>query len=170
MEGTLGSAERRWHPISPLLAAYPIALLGTSLVLDATYFLYGDVSLASGSFWCITAGLVGGLVAAVVGAVAWLGWRSDAQVREAGMWMAGGNALAVLLFGISWLIRWYDLVHAPTVVALLLSAIGAIVVFFAGRVVSSRMSRRNASGVGTDTTAADTGPASLPAYRTRRAA
>lgn len=114
------------HPFHPMLIVFPLGLLGTAVLFDIAYFLYGNVSLASASFWMITAGLIGGLAASVFGFWDWLAIPSETRAKRIGLLHGAGNMIVLLLFAISWLIRWYDLIHAPGTVAFLLGAAGLV--------------------------------------------
>ncbi|PIG94685.1 DUF2231 domain-containing protein [Gloeocapsopsis sp. IPPAS B-1203] len=55
------------HPLHPLSVIFPIASLALALVTDAVYWFTRDPFWARGSFWLIVAGLVTGLIAAIIG-------------------------------------------------------------------------------------------------------
>src|SRR3954454_8451933 len=65
-------AKLAGHAIHPMLIVFPLGLLGISLVFDIAYFLTSDASFAAAAFWDITAGIIGGLLAALFGLVDWL--------------------------------------------------------------------------------------------------
>ena len=57
------------HPIHPILIPFPLGLLTTSVVFDVVYLLTGNGKWSEIAFWMIVAGVVGGLAAAVFGAI-----------------------------------------------------------------------------------------------------
>ncbi len=61
------------HPIHPMLVVFPLGLLATSLIFDIIAAAGGGPSFSRAAFYMIAAGIIGGLAAAVFGAVDWLG-------------------------------------------------------------------------------------------------
>jgi len=55
------------HAIHPILIVFPLGLLATGVVFDIIYLIMDDPMFALVSFWMITAGLIGGLLAAPFG-------------------------------------------------------------------------------------------------------
>ena len=56
------------------------------------------------SFWNITVGIVGGLLAALFGLIDWLAIPRGTTAQELGLWHGLGNLAIVLLFLASWLL------------------------------------------------------------------
>ena len=75
------------HPVHPMLVAFPLGLLATSVLFDIVFLVTHNADMAVTAYWMQAAGLIGGAVAApltlalipsFVGAVialvtAWLG-------------------------------------------------------------------------------------------------
>jgi uncharacterized membrane protein len=55
------------HPIHPMLIPFPLGLLPTALVFDIIALSTDNARWADVSFWMITAGIIGALLAAVFG-------------------------------------------------------------------------------------------------------
>ncbi|MGH2350099.1 MAG: DUF2231 domain-containing protein [Chloroflexota bacterium] len=146
------------HAIHPMLIVFPLGLLVTSLVFDILYFLTGNVGFATAAYWSIAAGIVGGLLAAVFGLWDWLAIPSGTRARTIGLWHGAGNAVVLVLFAVSWLFRFYDLMHLPTVAAFVVSLLGVIIGSVTGWLGGELVERL---GVGVDPGAHLNAPSSL---------
>ena len=93
------------HPIHPILVAFPIGLLTTSVIFDVVHLLAGGARWAGISFWMIAVGVIGGLLAAVFGLIDWLGIPSGTRAKAIGLGHGLSNVLVVALFAVSWLLR-----------------------------------------------------------------
>jgi uncharacterized membrane protein len=52
------------HAIHPMLIVFPLGLLVTAVIFDVVRIVTGDATFAAVAFWCIAAGVLGGLLAA----------------------------------------------------------------------------------------------------------
>jgi uncharacterized membrane protein len=111
------------HPIHPMLIVLPLGLLSIGVVFDIAYLATNEPTFAEVAFWNITAGIIGGLVAAVFGLIDWFAIPKDTRARRLGLWHGGGNLVVVLLFIASWILRLPDHAYAPDVVPFLLGLI-----------------------------------------------
>ncbi len=93
------------HPIHPILVPFPLGLLTTSVIFDVVYLLTGGARWAEISFWMIAAGVIGGLLAAVLGLIDWLGIPSGTRAKVIGLAHGLSNVVMVALFAMSWLLR-----------------------------------------------------------------
>ena len=59
------------HPVHPMLVMFPIALFVTGFVFDAIQFFSNNGTFSQVGFWCITAGLIGAVLAAATGVADW---------------------------------------------------------------------------------------------------
>jgi uncharacterized membrane protein len=118
------------HPIHPMLIVLPLGLLSIGVVFDVVYLLGNDATFAEVAFWNITAGIVGGLLAAIFGLIDWLAIPKDTRAKRIGLWHGGGNLVIVLLFIVSWVLRLPNHAYAPDLVPFLLGliAVGAALV------------------------------------------
>jgi len=116
-------AKLAGHAIHPMLIVFPLGLLGISLVFDIAYFLTSDASFAGAAFWNITAGIIGGLLAALFGLVDWLAIPNGTRAKTIGAWHAIGNVGVMILFAVSWQMRWMSPGHLTTISAFVLSLV-----------------------------------------------
>lgn len=120
------------HPLHPMLIVFPLGLLSAAVVFDILYLLTGNEDLAVFSFWAIAAGIVGGLVAALVGLWEWLAIPSGTRAKAIGLWHGLGNVVVVGLFAVSWLLRVDGAAYLPDVTPLVLGLIAAVVALVTG--------------------------------------
>jgi uncharacterized membrane protein len=69
-------------------------------------FHYRQRRIRHGGLWDIAAGIIAGLVAAVFGFIDWLAIPAGTRAKRIGLLHGGGNVVVVVLFAISWLLRW----------------------------------------------------------------
>jgi uncharacterized membrane protein len=115
-------------------------------------------SFTTVAYWCIAAGIIGGLLAAVFALIDWLNIPSDTRAKAVGMWHGIGNVVVVALFALSWWLRYGDPAHAPSATAFILAlvgiGIGAVTGWLGGELVDRL-------GVGVDPGAHLDAPSSL---------
>ena len=119
------------HAIHPILIVYPLGLLSTGVIFDIIYLITSNPTWATVSFWMITAGLVGGLLAALFGLIDYLNIPNGTRAKRIGLLHGLTNLGVVVLFAISWLLR-RDVPEAPETLALALSFIGVIAALLGG--------------------------------------
>lgn len=112
------------HGIHPILIVFPLGLLATGVVFDVIYLVWGNPRMADVAYWLISAGIIGGLLAAPFGWIDWFGIPSDTRAKTIGLMHGLGNTLALLLFAGSWWLR-NDLPERPETLASILSFLGA---------------------------------------------
>ena len=74
------------HPFHPMLIVFPLGLLATAVVFDIVGLVSGDTSWFNISFWMISAGIIGGLLAAVPGLVDWWAIPRNTRAKAIGLW------------------------------------------------------------------------------------
>ena len=84
------------HPLHVLLGAYPIACFSGAFLTDIVYMNTAVMMWANFSIWLITAGLVMGIAAAVVGIVEAIVSRGKPTLKP-GALHSIGNALVIVL-------------------------------------------------------------------------
>ncbi len=119
------------HAIHPILIVFPLGLLATGVVFDVIYLIWGNSDMAAVAYWMITAGLVGGLIAAPFGWIDWFGIPSGTRAKTIGLMHGLGNVTALLLFAGSWWLR-SDVPTRPETLASVLSFLGAAMAGFGG--------------------------------------
>src|SRR5579859_7304400 len=93
------------HAVHPFLVAFPIALLSLVPLFDIVHLATGHIEWSHFAFWLLNCGLIGGLLAAVVGLADFLQIPRNTEAWRTGTLHLGVNVAAVLLYGISWIIR-----------------------------------------------------------------
>ena len=119
------------HGAHPILVAFPIGLLISSIGFDLLRLITGRKIWGQVAFWNIIAGCVGGWVSMLPAAVDWwfLPWRTRAK-RVATIHAVVADT-GINLFFASWLVRRRD-PENPSPKALLLSALGGAVLGLVG--------------------------------------
>jgi len=145
------------HPIHPMLIVFPLGLLATSFIFDIIYLVNHNSQWATTAFYLITAGIVGGLLAAVFGFLDWLGIPSNTRAKNIGLIHGLGNVIVVILFIASWLMR-RNAPQAPENTALILSFLGILLAVVTGWLGGELVDRL---GVGVDRGAHLNSPNSL---------
>ena len=119
------------HAIHPILIVFPLGLLGTSVVFDIIYLIWGSGLMAQVSFWMMTAGIIGGLLAAPIGFIDWMAIPNGTRAKTIGAAHGITNVVVLLLFVASWGMR-SDLPEQPETLASILSFIGLIAALLGG--------------------------------------
>jgi uncharacterized membrane protein len=122
------------HPFHPLLVTIPIGGWVASLIFDIAAAATGDTEAFSrGAAWLLGIGLVGALVAAVVGLMDLATLESGTRVRKLALTHMTINLFAVVVFGISWVLRIAPADYSqPNVPAIVLSVIGLLAISASG--------------------------------------
>ena len=112
------------HPIHPMLVNFPLGLLVTSAVFDIVHLVTGNGYWSGIAFWMIAAGVVTGLLAAIVGTIDALAIPSGTRAKSVSFVHGSGNFLILVLFVVSWILR-LSVPGNPPVIAYALSFLGA---------------------------------------------
>ncbi|MFN8531725.1 MAG: DUF2231 domain-containing protein [Anaerolineae bacterium] len=112
------------HPIHPILIVFPIGLLGTGVLFDLITLLSGNGDWSRAAYFMIGAGVVFGLVAAFFGFRDWQAIPDQNRAKRVGLAHGIINAIVLVLFLLSWVLRRDD-IASPDGAALLLSFVGA---------------------------------------------
>ena len=155
------------HPVHPMLVVFPLGLLITSLIFDLIRMGTGDGIWSLVAFYMIGAGIIGGLLSAIFGAIDWLAIPQGTRAKNLGLWHGLGNLVVVLLFIVSWMMR-REVPAQPPAAAFILSLVavllGAVTAWLGGELVDRL-------GIGVDDGANPDAPSSLKGeVRPRRAA
>jgi uncharacterized membrane protein len=142
-----------------MLIVFPLGLLAMSFVFDIIYLASDNGgSYAAASYYMIAAGLLTGVAAAVAGTLDWRGIPKGTRASRIGLIHGIGNAVLLVLFLVSWLIRrsvgYADPGVAPIVVSFLGVALSMATAWLGGELVY----RLN---IGPDTGANADAPSSL---------
>src|SRR4051812_35265238 len=145
------------HPIHPMLIVFPLGLLATAAIFDGISLATRNGAWSGMSFYLIAAGIIGGLLAAVFGLVAWLATPPGPRAKAVGLWHGAGNVVVVVLFGASWFLR-RGTTTAPGMPALALSFAAVVLALVTGWLGGELVDRL---GVGVDDGAHLDAPSSL---------
>src|SRR5688572_10831953 len=86
------------HPIHQMLIPFPLGLLATGVVFDVIYLIWGNLVLETVSFYMITAGIIGGFLAAPFGWIDWFAIPQGTRAKSVGLMHGVGNVIVLLLF------------------------------------------------------------------------
>ncbi len=154
------------HPIHPILIVFPLGLLFTAVIFDIIYLVTRTPRWAEASFLMIAAGIIGGAVSALAGVVDWFGIPHRTRAKAIGIRHGFGNLIALVLFAMSWFVR-FGTPDAPTPLAVALSVVGAAVLGVTGWLGGELVDRL---GVGVDDGAHLNAPSSLSGRSAREEA
>jgi uncharacterized membrane protein len=96
-----------------MLVGFPIGLLTTGFIFDLVYLASPNPRWVDVAFWMITAGIVGGLLAAPFGAIDWLAIPRGTRAHRVGLLHGAGNLVVVALFAASWWLRHRSIDATP---------------------------------------------------------
>jgi uncharacterized membrane protein len=146
------------HPIHPMLIVFPLGLLATAVAFDIVGLVQGNYSWFGVSYWMISAGIIGGLLAAVFGTIDWIAIPSGTRAKNIGLLHGGTNVLVVLLFIVSWFIRNGSDAHVPSTASLVCSFVAVVLALVGGWLGGELVDRL---GIGVDPGAHPNAPNSL---------
>lgn len=145
------------HPIHQMLIVLPLGTLAMSVIFDVIALLIGSEHLHDAAFFMIAGGIISGVIAAVFGVIDYSAIPNRTRAKRVGAVHGAGNVVVLLLFGVSWLLR-FDAPPTPEVLAIILSIAGAAVSSLTGW-LGGELVNRHAIGVHDD--AALDAPSSL---------
>jgi uncharacterized membrane protein len=145
------------HPVHPMLIVFPLGLLATAVVFDIIYLVTNATHWTLASFYMIAAGVIGGLAAAVPGAVDWWAIPRGTRAKRIGLLHGVGNVIVLALFILSWLLRQPNPATPPTG-AIVAGLVGVVLAAFTGWLGGELVNRL---GVGVDAGAHLDAPSSL---------
>jgi len=117
------------HPLHPILVGLPVGLWTFSVIADVICALgWGGLNWRTVAFYCIGGGIVAALIAALPGFIDFLS-ISDSRVWRVGVFHMAANLTAVVVYAISFGLRWAGNVGFLPVVV---SIVGLIFLGIAG--------------------------------------
>jgi uncharacterized membrane protein len=122
-------ASIKKHPIHPMLVALPIGLWVFALVCDVVRAAGGALTWESVATYCVAAGIVGALLAALPGLIDYFSIDEPEMKRIANLHLVV-NLAAVVIFAINLWLRF--LLPAESNVPLALSIIGVLAIGLGG--------------------------------------
>jgi uncharacterized membrane protein len=151
------------HAVHQMLIVYPLGLFSTAVIFDVIHLIAGGATWSIVSYWMIAAGIIGGLCAALFGAIDWSKIPSGTRANRLGVLHGVGNVIVVALFAVSWWLRRPDPGN-PSVVAISVMVVGAALSLVTGWLGGELVDRL---GVGVDDGAHLDAPSSLSKRPTR---
>jgi uncharacterized membrane protein len=130
-QGVESTAAIARHPIHPMLVPFPIGFLLAALGSDVGYWITQDAFWARASLWLVGAGLLTGLGSAAAGLVDFVTISRVRELRAAWIHFIG-NATAIALAAVSWILRLPDPSDAVLPGGLVLSAAIAAILGLTG--------------------------------------
>lgn len=119
------------HPVHQMLIVFPLGLLATGVLFDVIALALTQGYWSEIAFWMYAAGIVLGLLSAPFGLIDWFAIPEHTRAKRIGAVHGLGNAVVLLLFAASWLLR-RGLPQAPDTTALTLSFAGCALALFTG--------------------------------------
>jgi uncharacterized membrane protein len=151
-------AKLMGHPAHPMLIVFPLGLLTTAVIFDIIYLATDRSGFPVAAAYTIAAGIIGGLVAALLGLIDWLAIPGGTRAKRVGTLHGLGNVVVVVLFAVSWLLRAGAGGWEPNAGALVLSFAGVVLGAGTGWLGGELVDRL---GVGVDDHANLNAPSSL---------
>jgi uncharacterized membrane protein len=127
------------HPIHPVLVMFPLGLFAMAVIFDVAHFAGAPAMLGAVAYWNIAAGLVGGVLAALAGAIDLIFIANGTAARRAGVMHGLINMGVLLLFAVIFMLRMasHDRVAGGGLLTVeMLALAGAVVgAWFSGELV-----------------------------------
>ena len=123
----VSASGAQWYPVHSLLAAYPIACFTGAFLTDIAYAETYNMQWANFSIWLITAGLVMGVIAAIVGIADFVA-NKRVRSHRPGWFHSVGNALVLLISLWNAFVHSRDAYTSVVPTGIILSGIAAVLV------------------------------------------
>jgi uncharacterized membrane protein len=153
------------HAVHPMLVVFPLGLLSTVPLFDILHLATNHSVFGSVAFWVLSMGVLGGIVAAIVGFIDWLAIPPQTNAYRVGLYHMFVNITAMGLYVLSWWARLYahlpDRHWAPFVLALF-----ALLLMLVGGWLGGELVQQH--GIGVRDEAALNAPSSLAVERSSR--
>lgn len=115
------------HPVHPMLVMFPVALLLTGTVFDLVRLVTDNAVFGEVGFWSITAGLIGGVLAAITGFADWTKIPAGTRAKRVGRIHGLSNAVVMVIFLIAWIVRVDNVHHIASAATFVLQVVGVII-------------------------------------------
>jgi uncharacterized membrane protein len=146
------------HPVHQMLIVLPLGILSGVVIFDVVHLVFGGAQWALIAYWLIPVGVATGLLAAVFGFADWTKIPRGTRAKRIGAVHGLGNVCVVLLFAVSWLVRWRTGLATPGALPIVLSLAGGGLSMLTGWLGGELVDRL---GVGVDDGANLDAPSSL---------
>jgi uncharacterized membrane protein len=146
------------HPVHPMLIVFPLGLFIMATIFDLVELISDNATFGQVGYWNIAAGLIGAVLAAVTGLLDWTGIPAGTRAKRIGLLHGGSNAVVVVLFLITWLLRMNNTDHVAGgglfVLEVIAIGVGGVAAWLGGELVDRL-------GIGVDEDADPNAPSSL---------
>ncbi|OBK71131.1 DUF2231 domain-containing protein [Mycobacterium sp. 1274761.0] len=115
------------HPIHPMLIPFPVGLLTTAVIFDIVYLFTDRTGFTIAAAYAIAGGIIGGALAAPFGWIDYFKIPADTRAKRIGLIHGLANIVVVVLFAVSWLLRWNAGGWEPTPAALACSFVAVVI-------------------------------------------
>ncbi|OBB17811.1 hypothetical protein A5662_05410 [Mycobacteriaceae bacterium 1482268.1] len=115
------------HPVHPMLIPFPVGLLTTAVVFDVIYLVTDRTGFATAAAYAIAGGIIGGALAAPFGWIDYFKIPADTRAKRIGLLHGLANIVVVVLFAVSWLLRWNAGGWEPVPLALACSFVAVVI-------------------------------------------
>src|SRR5262249_49906591 len=95
------------HSLHPMLITVPIGAFISSVIFDIIHLSTGTATWSQAALWTMAFGIIGAGVAAIPGFIDWLRIPRGTRAKQVGVTHMLVNLLALTLFVINWLMRYY---------------------------------------------------------------
>ncbi|HEY0641183.1 MAG TPA: DUF2231 domain-containing protein [Pseudonocardiaceae bacterium] len=148
------------HAAHPMLIVFPLGLLGTAVVFDILHLLTDRGGFATTAAHLLAAGVLSGLLAAATGWADWLlAVPRGTRARQVGLLHGLANGAMLVLFAISWLLRFDTADWTPSWPAIVLAWAGVVLALASGWLGGELVERH---GIGVEE---DAHPDAEPSFR-----
>ncbi|HCT76929.1 MAG TPA: hypothetical protein DGG94_01880 [Micromonosporaceae bacterium] len=120
------------HAIHPVLVVFPLGLYTTAVIFDVIRLITDRAGFAPAAGYTMGIGVIGGVLAGVIGFVDWFAIPKGTRARKVGLVHGVGNVAVNVLFGVSWLLRMNSDNWVPGAAALVCSFAGLALAGFTG--------------------------------------
>jgi uncharacterized membrane protein len=146
------------HAIHPVMIVFPLGFLTGAVVFDVIYFFTGNAEMELVAYWMLSAGIIGGFLAAPFGWIDWFAIPGETRAKSVGLLHGVGNMIVMLLFVGSWALRTYTSQEVAMILQYVLSFAGIALALVTGWLGGELVERL---GVGVDNGANLNAPSSL---------
>jgi uncharacterized membrane protein len=141
-----------------MLIVFPLGLFVTAVIFDLVQVITDDNTFGQVAYWNILAGMIGAVFAAVTGLLDWTAIPTGTRAKRIGLLHGVANAVVLLLFLVSWLLRMDNTDHVAGAGPFTLEIIALVIGGAAGWLGGELVDRL---GIGVDEDAHPDAPSSL---------
>ncbi|WP_247048770.1 DUF2231 domain-containing protein [Arthrobacter rhizosphaerae] len=120
-------AKAAGHAIHQQLVVFPLGLLTGAVVFDIIGLVLNDGRFTTAGYLMIAAGVLMGLLAAVFGFIDYLAVPNQSRAKRVGRLHGIGNAVMLVLFAVSWLLRGGTQNYLPTTLPFVLELLAIVI-------------------------------------------